>query len=82
VTSEDVATLLGRVPDIRVPSHRDITRSVNEATPIVLSGGNTDARRAFQALGASYVTGAVAGNGSPNHKRPRRRLFGRRRKEL
>jgi pilus assembly protein CpaE len=81
VTPEDVKTLLGRAPDIRVPSHRDITRSVNEAMPIVLSGGHTDARRAFQALGASYLVVATAPDGAPHGKRRRRRLFSRRRKE-
>ena len=35
VTTEDAAALLGRTPDVLVPSSRDITRSVNEATPIV-----------------------------------------------
>jgi pilus assembly protein CpaE len=81
VTPEDVSTLLGRAPDIRVPSHRDITRSVNEAMPIVLSGGHAEARRAFQALGASYISGADPAGGAHPEKPRRRRLFSRRRKE-
>jgi hypothetical protein len=80
VTAEDVTKLLGQAPDVFVPSHRDITRSVNEAMPIVLSGGHTEARKAFQALGASYLTGAVASS-APEGKPRRRRLFSRRRKE-
>ena len=41
--------LLGRAPDVRVPSDRDITRSVNEARPIVLVRRATpEARKAFR----------------------------------
>jgi pilus assembly protein CpaE len=84
VTIDDVTELLGRQPDIRVPSHRDITRSVNEAMPIVLSGGNAEARKAFQTLGATYLTDpartpeAQTATTTPTK---RRRLFGRRRKD-
>jgi pilus assembly protein CpaE len=55
VTTDDVTSLLGRAPDVRVPSHRDITRSVNEGLPIVMSGGNAEARRAFESLAAGYI---------------------------
>jgi pilus assembly protein CpaE len=82
VTVEDVTELLGRAPDVRVPSHRDITRSVNEAMPIVLSSSNTEARRAFQALGASYLSGQTATHSEqPTKTRRRPRLFGRRGKD-
>jgi pilus assembly protein CpaE len=81
VTVEDVTELLGRVPDIRVPSHRDITRSVNEAMPIVLSGGNAEARKAFQTLGASYLSDGPGGAPAPAPAKRRRRLFGRQRKD-
>jgi pilus assembly protein CpaE len=83
VTVEDVTELLGRVPDIRVPSHRDITRSVNEAMPIVLSGGNAEARKAFQTLGASYLSDGTGGKPASAPVKPgkrRRRLFARRTK--
>jgi pilus assembly protein CpaE len=85
VTVEDVTELLGRTPDIRVPSHRDITRSVNEAMPIVLSGGNAEARRAFQSLAGRYLDGKEAAPTEHQAKRGapkrRRRLFSRRRKD-
>jgi pilus assembly protein CpaE len=81
ITVEDVTKLLGRAPDLRVPSHRDITRSVNEALPIVTTGGNADARRAFESLAASYMD-AHAAQAAPttSAKQPRRRIIGRRRK--
>jgi pilus assembly protein CpaE len=55
VTLDDVAALLGRRPDVLVPSSRDITRSVNEAMPIVTSADNADARKAFEALAATFT---------------------------
>ena len=82
ITIDDVTKLLGRAPDIRVPSHRDITRSVNEAQPIVASGGNAEARRAFENLAASYANGQAVDNasGAASARQPRRRMIGRRRK--
>jgi pilus assembly protein CpaE len=64
VSTDDAAHLLGRRPDVMVPSHRDITRSVNEASPIVASNGNSDARSAFLTLAAAFAperAGASAG---------------------
>jgi pilus assembly protein CpaE len=81
ITIDDVTKLLGRTPDVRVPSHRDITRSVNEASPIVASGGNAEARKAFEGLALSYM-GAHAIEAAPAAaaKQPRRRIIGRRKK--
>jgi pilus assembly protein CpaE len=82
VTHDDVASLLGRTPDVRVPSHRDITRSVNEARPIAISGGNTEARKAFHGLAASYIQGKPVEPAAERREKPKRRgLFGRRRKD-
>jgi len=55
VTLEDVQSVLGRAPDVLVPSHRDIVRSVNEGAPVVLSRPRSDAAKAFRALAARYV---------------------------
>ncbi len=63
VTAEDAAHLLGREPDVLIPSHRDITRSVNEAHPIV-SGAASDARSAFESLARMFVP-AGAGTDAP-----------------
>ena len=41
--------ILGRDADILLPSHRDITRSINQGTPIALQRGS-DAGKAFRAL--------------------------------
>jgi len=59
VTAEDAAALLGCTPDVLVPSSRDITRSVNEATPIVISAAESEAGKAFRALAEAISPGAV-----------------------
>lgn len=79
VTSDDVAALLGRGPDVSVPSHRDITRSVNEATPIVLTRGHAEARRAFEALAALYLPPGDAAADAAHQPEARRRWRRRRR---
>jgi pilus assembly protein CpaE len=55
VTQEDVTAVIGREPDVMVPSHRDIARSVNEGAPIVQSKPRSDAARAFRTLAELYA---------------------------
>jgi pilus assembly protein CpaE len=78
VTTDDVSSLLGRIPDVRVPSHRDITRSVNEARPIAISGGNAEASKAFKGLAASYIKGHAPDEAAPRLGKPKRGSFLRR----
>src|SRR5829696_6402874 len=52
---EDVVAVVGRSPDVLVPSEREIPRSVNEGQPIVLAQPRSDAAKAFRALAASYA---------------------------
>jgi pilus assembly protein CpaE len=54
ITKDDVLAVLGRHPDVMVPSDRDIPRSVNEGTPIVFAKGRSDAAKAYRALAAHY----------------------------
>ena len=54
ITRSDVATIIGREPEVLVPSTRDIARSVNESVPIVLGQPRSEAGRAFRALAAFY----------------------------
>jgi pilus assembly protein CpaE len=74
ISSDDVAAVMGRAPDIFIPSDRDIPRSVNEGDPIVLSKERSEAARAFQQLAESY-------RGRPQEAKKnghRRLLLGRR----
>jgi pilus assembly protein CpaE len=55
VTQDDVAAIVGSPPDVAVPSHRDVVRSINEGAPIVLSRPRSETAKAFQALAATYL---------------------------
>ncbi|MDP8909423.1 MAG: AAA family ATPase [Chloroflexota bacterium] len=55
ISLDDVQAIVGRVPDVLVPSDRAITRSVNEGTPIALKGKGSQAAQAFHALAALYT---------------------------
>jgi pilus assembly protein CpaE len=54
IEREDVLAILGRDVDVLVPSHRDITRSVNQGQPIALQRG-TEAAKAFRGLAEIYI---------------------------
>jgi pilus assembly protein CpaE len=54
ITREDVDAIIGRSPDVLIPSNRDIPRSVNEGVPIVLSSERSEAARAFRSLAGLY----------------------------
>jgi pilus assembly protein CpaE len=54
IDHQDVMRILGRDVDILVPSHRDVTRSINQGIPIALESGS-GAGRAFRALADLYV---------------------------
>jgi pilus assembly protein CpaE len=74
ITLDDVKAIVGRAPDVLVPSDRAITRSVNEGTPIALKSRGSDAGKAFHGL-AALVAGGPEGV-APN-KRRRRLSFAR-----
>jgi pilus assembly protein CpaE len=76
ISREDVVSIIGRSPDVLVPSDRNITRSVNQGQPIALLHRRSDAARAFSALAELYAGELVAANGNGTPRR--RRLFRRR----
>jgi pilus assembly protein CpaE len=55
ITPDDVSTIVGRAPDVSVPSDREIPRSVNEGTPIVAARQSSGAAKAFRALADRYA---------------------------
>jgi pilus assembly protein CpaE len=59
IEREDVLAILGRDVDVLLPSHRDITRSVNQGQPIAMHG-SSEAAKAFRALADLYVEEAKA----------------------
>jgi pilus assembly protein CpaE len=54
ITREDVVAIIGRTPDVFIPSDRDVPRSINEGTPIVVAKDKSDAAKAFRALAELY----------------------------
>ena len=81
ISQSDVEAVLGRSPDVFIPSDREIPRTVNEGIPIVVARPQSEPAEAFERLtellsGApapvEELVGAVAGDGPS-----KRRLFGR-----
>jgi pilus assembly protein CpaE len=65
ITQDDVRSIIGRDPDVLVPSDREIARSVNEGMPIVAAKSRSEAAKAFQKLAALYdVTKPASENGN------------------
>jgi pilus assembly protein CpaE len=73
ISEEEVVAIMGREPDIFVPSDRDIPRAVNEGKPILIAKPQAEASVAFRQLAASYLLGDPL---EPN-VRGLRKLFGK-----
>jgi pilus assembly protein CpaE len=74
ITHEDAIAVLGREPDVLVPSDRDLTRSVNRGSPIILTEKRSEPARAFRSLAQLYASPA---GGVPQSKNGRRLLIRR-----
>jgi pilus assembly protein CpaE len=72
ISADDVAQVAGRVPDVLVPSDRDIPRSVNEGLPVALSHPKSDAAKALAELMTRYLPAAAV-----PESQGRRRLLAR-----
>jgi pilus assembly protein CpaE len=73
ITQDDVLAVLGKTPDIMVPSDRDIARSVNEGMPIVLAKDRSEAAVAFRQLASYYDPTTAAAKNGHFHLRRRKR---------
>ena len=88
ISQSDVEAVLGRTPDVFIPSDREIPRTVNEGIPIVVARPQSEPAEAFGRLttllkGSEHVAEpvpvmAAAGSAdSSSAPSSRRRLFGR-----
>jgi pilus assembly protein CpaE len=85
ISQSDVEAVLGRTPDIFIPSDREIPRTVNEGIPIVVARPQSEPAEAYGRLAELLMGEAVApveasapvpaAVGAPNPQK--RRLFGR-----
>jgi pilus assembly protein CpaE len=77
IERDDIVAILGRDPDVYVPSNREVTRSVNRGDPVAGQRSNA-AGRAFRSLAQLYIADADA-DGQPegvtSARKHRRRLF-------
>jgi pilus assembly protein CpaE len=73
ITHADVVAVLGRAPDVLVPSQREVVRSVNAGEPIVTSSRRSEPAKAFRALAELYV--AARAPEPPANGRGRRSLL-------
>jgi pilus assembly protein CpaE len=55
ISRDDVRTIVGRAPDVLVPSDRQIAVSVNEGRPVV-SSERSEAAKAFERLARLYMS--------------------------
>ena len=79
ITHDDVAAIIGRIPDVLVPSDREIPRSVNEGTPIVASRDRSEAARAFRQLAEMYTKTKPSADTGLSEATVRRTMLSRRR---
>lgn len=64
ITADDVKAVLGREPDVLVPSDREVPRALNAAVPIVVTKKGSGVGKAFSKLAEVYTARtAMAGNG-------------------
>jgi pilus assembly protein CpaE len=70
INRTDVVSILGRAPDVLIPSHRDIARSVNEGSPVVISQKRSDAARAFDSLASVFSSLSSDASGGGRRGRP------------
>jgi pilus assembly protein CpaE len=81
ISDSDAVQILGRTPDVLVPSDREIPVSINDGVPITLSGSRSMAALAINSLADMFVADDPAHatvTAKPLRVKQRRRLFRRR----
>ena len=72
ISQHDVVSVLGREPDIYIPSDREIPRAVNEGVPIVLSRPQSFASSAFHDLAGLFISQEAAAGAAARVEQPKR----------
>jgi pilus assembly protein CpaE len=60
ITHEDVDAIIGRTPQVFIPSDRQIPVSINDGVPIALRDDRSEAARAFRTLAHLYADEATS----------------------
>ena len=80
ISDSDAVQILGRTPDVLVPSDREIPVSINDGVPITLSGSRSQAAMAINSLADMFVhneVGPTSTAATPLRVKERRRWFRR-----
>jgi pilus assembly protein CpaE len=80
ISDSDAVQILGRTPDVMVPSDREIPISINDGVPITLSGSKSTAAMAINSLADMFVQddpSVAVAKALPLQVKQRRRLFRR-----
>lgn len=80
ISDSDAVQILGRTPDVLVPSDREIPVSINDGVPITLSGSRSQAAVAINSLADMFVhsdAGSSPTAATPLKVKERRRWFRR-----
>jgi MinD-like ATPase involved in chromosome partitioning or flagellar assembly len=84
ITRDEAEEILGRAPDVLVPSDPQIPRAITDGEPIVLANERSVAARAFRSLADFYLQEQrpepSANGDSPAHARGKRMRLLRREK--
>jgi pilus assembly protein CpaE len=78
ISPADVERLLGRRPDVLVPSDRAIPRAITVGEPIVVAEPRSAAAKAFGDLARRYLEARTGATAAPENGNGRRRAFLRR----
>jgi pilus assembly protein CpaE len=78
INPEDVEAVLGRAPDVLVPSDREIPRALNEGVTIMSAKPDSDASKAFRRLARDYERASAEASGvlTPRRRKRMRRMIG------
>src|SRR5205823_5368538 len=72
IDDDDVLAVVGRRPDIRIPSDVEVPRAVNEGRPIVISKPDSAAAKGFRALADEFLRREGHGSVEPDVGEPER----------
>jgi pilus assembly protein CpaE len=76
ITNDDVAAIVGRVPQIRIPSDRAVPRSINEGVPVVQAHERSGVAHAIRDLADVYARERADVAPKPSRSPLRRLLVG------
>jgi pilus assembly protein CpaE len=67
ISDDDVERIVGRKPEVRVPSDVEVTRSVNDGKPIVLGRPKSEAAQSFRRLADVFMARVERGAATADH---------------